>query len=101
MRESLDLGVTGDRIRELRDERGMSQRFLAERVGVSKGYIALFESGRRPPSAEVCVKVAEFFGIDADELLALRFIETGHLPGSAALTVDRAREIIRRLREED
>lgn len=62
----------GERVRELRKEHGMSQRHLAERVGIDFTYLSKIENGRmEPPSEEVIRRVAEELGTSADELIVL------------------------------
>ncbi len=62
----------GERVRELRQARGLSQRDLAERVGIDFDYLSKIENGRiEPPSEEVIRRVAGALGADADELLVL------------------------------
>jgi transcriptional regulator with XRE-family HTH domain len=61
----------GEHIRMLREEADLSVRQLARRVGVHHSYIAYLENGERDnPSNELLERMAETFGIDANELLA-------------------------------
>lgn len=46
-------------VREKRKNRGMTQAELAERVGVSRTYVADIEAGRYTPSVKVLSKLAE------------------------------------------
>ncbi len=43
-------------MRELRTRTGLSQRALAEKLGVKSSYIAYLESGRRHPSGDFIQK---------------------------------------------
>lgn len=55
----------------LKASRGeMSQEVLAERSGVSKGYITLLESNKRTPSVDVAIALAKKLGKDPEEALA-------------------------------
>jgi transcriptional regulator with XRE-family HTH domain len=59
----------GEKLRTLRKQRGMTIRELAEALGfTTHGYIGDLESGRRKPSLELAVKVADFFNIPLDQL---------------------------------
>jgi HTH-type transcriptional regulator, competence development regulator len=61
-------GVT---LRQLRRGRGLSQRRLAERVGVDFSYISKLENDRLPPPAsETLSKLAEALGIAQTDLHA-------------------------------
>lgn len=61
----------GERLRELRVAKGISQRDLAGRVGVSFPHISKVEAGRERPSDELLNLVAPHLGVGADELLIL------------------------------
>lgn len=59
----------GDRIRQLREESGLTQGQLAQGSAVSQGYLSQLENGEvKNPSAAVLLRVAEAMQIDADEL---------------------------------
>lgn len=51
-------------LREFRRKAKMTQAKLAERSGVSQGYIAHIESGRRVPSVKTAKKIADVLGIE-------------------------------------
>lgn len=52
-----------NRIRELRSKRGeMSQKALAERVGVSRQTLNAIEGAKYSPSLEVAFRIAEALG---------------------------------------
>lgn len=62
----------GERVRELRKARGLSQRELAGRAGIDFTYLSKIENGRiEPPSEDVIRRVAEELGTNADELILL------------------------------
>lgn len=61
----------GQSLRELRRAKGISQRDLAEQVGVDFSYISKLENDRLPPpAADTIVKICDVFGVSSDELLA-------------------------------
>lgn len=47
---------------------GLSQRQVAEAVGISQSSYAMIEGGHRHPRKEVEKKLADFFGVTVDEL---------------------------------
>ena len=59
----------GPRIAALRKETGMSQAELAERMKIIPSAIGMYEQGRREPSAQILVALAEIFGVSTDYLL--------------------------------
>lgn len=65
----------GDRVRELRKRRGLTQQKLAERLSVSLSYVSKVENERLNagdyPSESFVHKLAEALDTDEDELLLL------------------------------
>lgn len=65
----------GDRVRELRKLRGLTQQKLAERLSVSLSYVSKVENERLNagdyPSESFVHKLAEALDTDEDELLLL------------------------------
>lgn len=62
----------GQRLRDLRRERNLSQRELASQVGIDFTYLSKIEVGRMdPPSEQVIRRIAEALSADADELINL------------------------------
>lgn len=59
----------GERIRQLRKERGWSQNDLAEKLGVDPGQISRYENGHIAPSADAIVRLAEALDVSCDYLL--------------------------------
>jgi transcriptional regulator with XRE-family HTH domain len=61
--------IIGTRIRKKRSERGLSQKALAEAVGVSPPAINRFEKGIKTPSIDTLAKLAKVLGVSTDFLL--------------------------------
>ena len=62
--------MLGENIKELRLERGLTQKQLAEKIGASQGAVFFWEKEINEPTAGYVVKMAEIFGISTDELLS-------------------------------
>jgi transcriptional regulator with XRE-family HTH domain len=59
----------GDKIKQLREQSGLTQGHLASYSAVSQGYLSQLENGEvKNPSAAVLLRVAEAMQVDADEL---------------------------------
>ena len=58
-----------DNLKELRQGSAMTQKQLAERLGVLERSISYWESGSRECDFETLIKIAEFFNVTTDELL--------------------------------
>lgn len=61
--------MLGARIAALRREQGMSQAQLAHRLQISPSAVGMYEQGRREPSVELLVAMAEEFQVSMDFLL--------------------------------
>ena len=59
----------GDRLRELRKERGMQQRELGEMYELSSSAIGSYERNLREPTLELPLQLSEYFGVSVDYLL--------------------------------
>ena len=58
----------GNRIREARDARGLTQAELAERIGVSRKTVNTVENGVFIPSTVVALKLARALGSSVEAL---------------------------------
>ncbi|MCI1925648.1 MAG: helix-turn-helix domain-containing protein [[Lactobacillus] timonensis] len=61
--------MIGDKIRDLRNQRRISQTELSKILHVSQQTITKWETGRAEPSSGAVSKLANFFGVSADFLL--------------------------------
>ena len=74
----------GQTLRELRRSKGISQRVLAETVGVDFSYISKIENDRLPPpAADTIVKICDALEVPPDSLLAL----SGKIPSELRDTI--------------
>ncbi|MCQ4921515.1 helix-turn-helix domain-containing protein [Tissierella carlieri] len=58
-----------DRLKELRTEKGILQRELADYLKVSRVTITQYETGNRSPDDEIKKKIAEYFNVSLDYLM--------------------------------
>ena len=63
--------IFSERLKELREEMGIGQIQLAEKLQVSKGIISLWENGLREPKLSNLVAIAKFFDVTIDYLAGL------------------------------
>jgi len=57
------------RIKQLRQERGLSQRALAEQLGISQQSINKYENHNIEPEIAMLRQLADFFGVSIDYLV--------------------------------
>lgn len=63
------------RFRELREESGLKQVEIGDKLGVSRGAISFYENGDRTPDIDFAAKAANFFGVTSDYILGLSDIK--------------------------
>ena len=61
----------GERLRELRNEKGLTQKQLGDTFNVNRVTIVDWEIRGKQPSYETLCKLAKFFEVTADYLLGL------------------------------
>ena len=86
----------GDKLKQLRIDKGFSQADLAQRIGITKSMISSYENSMRLPSYEVLLKIARCFHVSTDYLLGVaskKALDISNL-------TDRQAEIISRLIDE-
>jgi transcriptional regulator with XRE-family HTH domain len=59
----------GKRIKELREEKGITTIELAEKSGVAQSTISQIENGKRNPSTGTAAKIAEALGVSITKIL--------------------------------
>lgn len=58
------------RLRELREEAGISQTELGRKLGLSQSQVGNMEIGKRMPSIEVAVQLSEFFHVSLCNIIS-------------------------------
>ena len=68
----------GERLRQLREERNLTQKALAGVIGVSPRMVSFYESGTHFPREEgILLKLAQFFRVSTDYLLGYSDVRCG------------------------
>ncbi|WKZ33526.1 MAG: helix-turn-helix transcriptional regulator [Thermodesulfobacteriota bacterium] len=60
----------GIRVKSLRENRGWTQEFMAERMNISPNYLSSIERGKENPTFDLLIRLADSLEIDAWELFA-------------------------------
>ncbi len=61
----------GNRLKNLRKSRGITQSELAETLEVTQQTVGFWENGSSIPSIETVIKAAKYFGVTIDYLLCV------------------------------
>lgn len=59
----------GDILKQLREEKGITQAELATRVSWSPSSIEMYEQNRRDPDKDTLMKISDIFNVSIDYLL--------------------------------
>jgi transcriptional regulator with XRE-family HTH domain len=57
------------RLKELRLQKGLTQREVASAIGVSANNYARYERGERQPDCNTLIKLSKFYGVSVDYIL--------------------------------
>jgi transcriptional regulator with XRE-family HTH domain len=60
----------GEKLRQLRQEKNLTQPELAEALGIEQSYLSKLETGKSLPSGDVLNRILEVFGLGLEELVA-------------------------------
>src|SRR5437870_2585624 len=85
----------GQRLRDLRKQKNLSQRDLAARVGIDFTYLSKIEGGRLDPPSEVVIqRIAQALEADEDELINL----AGKVPKDLKTVLEESPQAVELLR---
>src|SRR5690554_120663 len=63
------MSMLGERIKDLREAQGLTQKDLANQLGTTARNIGFYETGDRNPPIHTLNKLADFFDVSVDYLL--------------------------------
>ena len=63
--------MIAERLRALRISHGLTQRDLAGQLNLTRGAVGAYEQGRRTPSLDILLKLAEYYQTSSDYILGL------------------------------
>lgn len=61
--------ILGKRLKELREERGYLQKFVADKLGIKSNTLSGYENGTRMPDPEMLSNLADLYHVSTDYLL--------------------------------
>jgi len=59
----------GEKLRTLRERRGLSYRQLAALLDTAHSHLVNLESGKHKPSVDLIIKMTQVFGVSFDQLM--------------------------------
>ncbi len=75
----MDAKITGSFIAQLRKQRGLTQKELAEKLEVTDKAISRWETGKGMPETSLLKPLAEILGVSVGELLAGKMLEVSQI----------------------
>ena len=91
----------GVRLRELRKEKHLTQKQLAEQIRVQNTVISFYENGDRLPSPEMIIKLSSVFHVTADYLMGIEKQESIDVTGLDENDKNLVRSLVNTLREKN
>ena len=90
----------GNTLKELRQQAGLTQKQLAERLWLSKATVSYYEQSMRYPSPEILVKLSKVFHVSTDYLLGIedkkQMLDVTDLPDEDIQFLENAIELLRK-----
>ncbi len=64
----VDNKLISNNLKQLREERGIKQNFIARQLGLSQNYYSQIENGHRVPQTEHLLKLRNIFNVTLDDI---------------------------------
>lgn len=88
------MATFAERLRELRNEKKMTMKDLADKLSLTEQAISMYERNERRPNFEKLEEIADFFNIDMNYLLGKSSIKNSYAHEFGEITLDK---IIRKI----
>ncbi|WP_434642685.1 helix-turn-helix transcriptional regulator [Thermoanaerobacterium thermosaccharolyticum] len=62
------------KLREIRKNAGLTQKEIAKKIGIDRASYANIELGKRDPSLEIAIKIANLFGKKVDDIFLINHV---------------------------
>lgn len=85
----------GSNLKELRLKYKMTQKELADKIGVTKSVVSYYELQERSPSPEVLIKLSRIFHVTTDYLLGIEHKHTIDVSGLSSDELALVEQLIR------
>lgn len=91
----------GEKLRNLRKQKNLTQKQLADMIGVKNSIISFYEVGDRIPSPEIIIKLAKALHTTSDYLLGIEKTESVDVSGLDENDKNLVRTLVDTLREKN
>ncbi len=93
--------MIADRIKKLREDKGMTQTELAKKLGITRSSVNAWEMGISVPSTQYVVELAGIFKISTDYLLGVATSSSVNVAGLTDEDVQLVHGIISHLKQKN
>lgn len=93
--------MIGDKIKELRISRNLTQSAVAKRLGITRASVNAWEMGISVPSTKYVAELAVFFGVSSDYLLNIPQNQSINIKGLSEKEVAAVKEIVNCLKRDN
>lgn len=70
----------GERLKRVREEKGLAQNFVAKKLGIANTTLSGYENNDRKPDPDMLKKLADFLNVSTDYLLGRTTEKDGYSP---------------------
>lgn len=91
--------MVADRIKILREQKGLTQAKLAKQLGITRSSVNAWELGISVPSTQYIVELAHIFKVSTDYLLCVDHTATVSVEGLSEKDIEIVQSIIVHFRE--
>lgn len=89
----------GEKLRSLRIENNLTQKQVADRIGLAISAVSSYEAGTRYPSYESLIKLSRMFHVSTDYLLGLTEKRNIDVTGLNDAEIELLSQLVDKLRE--
>lgn len=89
----------GDKLKSLRTEKKLTQKQVADQIGLAISAVSSYESGSRYPSYDVLVRLAHIFHVSTDYLLGMTDKRNIDFTGLGDEEIELISQLVEKLRQ--
>ena len=93
--------MTAERIKTLRERKGLTQSTLARMIGITRSSVNAWEMGLSTPSTQYLIELSKYFNVSTDYLLGLEATSTINTDGLSEEDILAVHMLVEQLRKKN